>query len=260
MPRKQRNCEAAVKQLAQSHTKCTKHTPAKIYDAGVLIEYFGGTAAATAALSQQQSWRVCSGLSQKVNKHVAARLSSSNIAQVCGERSPTQNQSGREVGGGEEPTPPVIFEEEKNDSSATKEGVPPDHDDDGTPSKKKLKRSHTDVYVESLLEKSTSHRFPYRKLVSRERARRVNFLAETVLAACVDRNELKKYKDEYLEYNEILAQDALTVLDEMKAHIQGNLKINLRTLEKINLPTPLLPPSNISDESLNDNILSFALR
>ena len=59
---------------------------------------------------------------------------------------------------------------------------------------KKVKRSHIDVYVDSLLQKSKKYKFPYRKLVSRERARRVNFLAENVVAACVDRIKLKNEK------------------------------------------------------------------
>ena len=75
------------------------------------------------------------------------------------------------------------------------------------------------MYVESLLEKSKRYRYPYKKLVSRERARRVNFLAQNVLAACVDRSELKEKKDELFKFNKNLAQDALTILDEMKYHI-----------------------------------------
>ena len=124
---------------------------------------------------------------------------------------------------GSSPQAPGIVEKGKAVSTPTWEG---EKEDDETPSKK-VKRNYTDVYVESLLEKSKTYRYPYRKLVSREWTRRVYSLAQNVLAACVDRSELKEKKDELFKFNKNLAQDALTILDEMKTHIQCNLKINI---------------------------------
>ena len=105
MPQKQQNCEGAVKKLAYSHNKCTKHTPAKTYDAGVLIGFLKGTAEATAALCSQPEWRVCSGLSQRVNTFLRSTFVGGEHKIICSECS-THSTLGREVGCVEVVAPP----------------------------------------------------------------------------------------------------------------------------------------------------------
>ena len=111
MPRQQRHCEPALKNLDQSHRKCSKHTPPTIYETDVLIDFFGGTADATAALSKKSSWRVCAGLRQKVKAHIE-RLRSTVDVEVEPPCRPVRLGMIQEAGQDKEP-PPHHFESRK---------------------------------------------------------------------------------------------------------------------------------------------------
>lgn len=82
----------------------------------------------------------------------------------------------------------------------------------------------------------------------RECTRRVESLAETVIAACVNKMDFKKGGYGYLCGKKELDVDVLTVLDAMKERVQNELKINFSSVSEELTPPPTLIDEGVVEE------------
>jgi hypothetical protein len=92
----------------------------------------------------------------------------------------------------------------------------------------KKRTGHKAKWVNCLLEESVKYKCSYRKLVMRERVQRVDEVSKLVLAACIDKVQLKSDRKSYLQGNEELAIDTVSFLDCIRNRLGIELNINLR--------------------------------
>ena len=71
----------------------------------------------------------------------------------------------------------------------------------------------------------------YETLTTRERKRRIQFFTKELLAACVDKDLLRKMGRNYFLENKDLAIASLNLLDGVCNQIQWKLKVNLKDLQ-----------------------------
>ena len=85
---------------------------------------------------------------------------------------------------------------------------------------KEKRRSKFDVMLDDLLEESSQYYMGYNTLKTTEKKRRTSKICNKILAACLDRKELRKDGLNYLRKNGQLAADVVMLLDAVKNRLQ----------------------------------------
>ena len=230
MPRKQLNCCQVVKELCLTHRYCskTRNTP-KLYSGSTLCSFIGDSE--NVRLKNDEEYRVCWELSKTINRYLIAnperkkRVSTINLENV--------KRVKLFVGGVGGDVINVDLDGEKRN-----------------------RRTKSEVICQDLQEKSAKYRFQYSSLSMRERNRRVSFLAEEVLASCINISELKRSGSNYIQRNKDLLIDVVTVMDMVKLKLEHMMKMRLSSAgDEITLP-----PSNDKVLKLAKSMLAETTR
>lgn len=99
--------------------------------------------------------------------------------------------------------------------------------------------------VDNIISASNGFRKPYRDLSMRERDRRVQGVAELVIAVCVNKSQLRKDGQDYLYQNLNLCTDIVTVLDALQNRIEKELRANFKT--DVNRRNNFTPRHGVTD-------------
>ena len=211
MPRKQLNCCQVVKELCLTHRNYSKTRNApRFYSGSTLCSFIGD--GGKGQLKDDAEYRVCWELSKNVERYLI-----------------TNPERKKRVS--------TIDLEHVKRLKVFVGGVRGDIINVDLDSEKRNRRTKSEVMCQSLREKSAKYRFQYSSLSMRERNRRVSFLAEEVLASCINTPELIRAGFDYIQKNKDLLIDVVTVMDMVKLKLEHILKMRLSTAgDEITLP------------------------
>ena len=105
----------------------------------------------------------------------------------------------------------------------------------------------------SIRSKISKYRQQYRALTNRERERRVYSLADDVLAACIPKSKVNKDICNYIEEDNDLLIDLLTVIDNIKLRLE---RLTKRSFKIVN--DGMTPPPQDNNNSQSSSITNFA--
>ena len=201
-----RMCVDAVRNvLIRSHRKCNIRKRSHFEFSGRKINCFFGVD----GLDEDHSYKVCSNVADMLKQYRQPRRKSA----VQG----TPRQSNRISG--------IV------DSNRCMNG----NDDVNC---RHPRTSHDETFLHSVLDQCKSFHIPYVSLSMRERSRRVELLAATIIASCVTKKDLQVKGSDYLHGNKELGVDILTVVDAMKERVQNGIKVNLSSIGHMVTPPP----------------------
>ena len=102
--------------------------------------------------------------------------------------------------------------------------------------------------LEDIKEAGRSFKIDFSTLVARQQQRRSCTLANSVIAACITKEELKSQGLDCIKQNEKLAEHVISLLDIVKGRIEKLIGINFESLENGFLQPP--PSDEISEDDL----------
>jgi hypothetical protein len=269
---RERRCESVVKDLLErTHTKCDYQKNGK----KVIGEFLNRLAGGSPVLEEDREYQVCAAVAartkgmrrkKRARSPITDLRRSSRISGVGLESDSESDSDDADVItphplGIRTSTPSRISfsadieirtSPRLNLASAIRNEAPTTNSTTATTVKKS--------FLNGVDECSKKYRKSYQNLSMRERSRRVAKLAQVVLGACIDRTALElSYssgeEENYLEGNEELAVDLITVLDAIRHRVQREMKINLVNGRIANEMSPPPPSSHESRELSAEDIL-----
>ena len=229
MVRKLLHCESIVKCLCVGHKKCSKsrHKP-KYFNGELLCSVLG--ARVDINLKRDKEYRVCWDLSKQVEEYCNQKELASTTTTAA---LPPLKRVRISVG-----DDPIV---ERN----VEEVAPP--------CKKARRRTKAEVVLGSIRSKVSKYRQQYRALTNRERERRVYSLADDVLTACIPKSKVNKDICNYIENDNDLLIDLLTVIDNIKLRLE---RLTKRSFKIVN--DGMTPPPQDNNNSQSSSITNFA--
>jgi hypothetical protein len=228
---RERQCESEVKDvLEKSHKKCDKQRNGK----KVRGEFLNRLAGGSSVLEEEREFQVCAAIAARTKGMRRKKRARSPVTEI--------RRSDRLSGEVETPHPlETTTSPRRTTFSADIEhrtsprinlgsliGYEARSAEAPNTTNSTTGNSTPKSFVNGVGERAKVYRKSYKNLSMRERSRRVGKLAQEVLAACIDRTALEfsyaSGEEIYLEGNEDLAVDFLTVLDAMRHRVQREMK------------------------------------
>ena len=108
------------------------------------------------------------------------------------------------------------------------------------------RKPYIQIFKEDVLSKPNYYKVPFGKLTMKQKRLRMKDLSKKILSACIDRQSYRQDSDQYIQGNEELAVDLVSLLDGMKKFLQSKIKLNLNQYSD----TPMRPIENDSEGSI----------
>ena len=86
-------------------------------------------------------------------------------------------------------------------------------------------------FKDNVIKLAKEYRKPFRKLRWRKRVERVDSIACSIVACCINKVDLKNEGIEYIIGNNHFANDVLNVVNFLKDRLESKLKVNLRSIQ-----------------------------
>ena len=231
--RRVQRCDPVFKELFMGHSACDLKTR-PIFVSGfrlkLLLKKTNSCCTAT-ELENHQQYQVCYTVKKKLK---ALQIPEENLPAV-GEDGVDEDDAEEEGGDAEEEDEDAGEEDGvasvRNKKKRMQDDVEADVEEEDHPSKRKMRTSSKEKLLNDIFEAGKLFRQPYRRLCNRERTRRINTLANSVIATCVSKSDLKDKGVNSLVDNVDLAVDIISVLDAMKDRMQKVTKVNFNSLE-----------------------------
>ena len=110
------------------------------------------------------------------------------------------------------------------------------------------RKPYIQIFKEDVLSKPNYYKVPFGKLTMKQKRLRMKDLSKKILSACIDRQSYRQDSDQYIQGNEELAVDLISLLDGMKEFLQSKIKLNLNQYSG----TPMRHIPNDSEGSILD--------